>query len=415
VELSRFRDAMLQSALKGDARQQSALKRDAVRGYQSPINGADERPINGALSGVVSAAWTNGIASDDSERIPVHANATAGEVEPDGVNGESISLYGPGLHVAMPQTAPVVVGSIEEWRKLQTSGKLPRELGLVPTMGALHEGHLSLVRLSKRGSECTAVSLFVNPRQFAAHEDLGTYPRTWDTDLEKLASCGTDYVFAPTAANMYPPARSPSLMPYVDLAGADELGEGGARPGFFRGVGTVLTKLLNITQPAAIYMGQKDGMQCLVTQRLLADLNYDVRLVVGPTVREIDGLAMSSRNVYLSPLEREIAPLVYGALSAVEFSYNQGERSLSRLKTVAADLIGSEPKMTFEYLSFIDADTCVELSDEALSLRPPQPQGDSRMLNATGELIGRTLDQSVLVSIAVKLGTTRLIDNLILH
>merc|ERR1719502_323726 len=155
---------------------------------------------------------------------------------------------------------------------------------------------------------------------------------------------------------MYPPHASPSLLPYVDLAQADELGEGAARPGFFRGVATVVAKLLNIIEPEAAYFGQKDGMQCLVVRRLIHDLNFNVRLVVGPTVREADGLAMSSRNVYLTPEERAAAPAVYGALQRLERAYKAGERSPGALRALAAEVIGAEQLMSLQYLSFASMD-----------------------------------------------------------
>lgn len=288
-------------------------------------------------------------------------------------------------------TAPRVVRTISEWRALQSSGKVPRgKLGLVPTMGALHAGHLSLVHLAQQSHENVAVSIFVNPKQFAAHEDLDQYPRTLEADIEALGVCGVDFVFAPRADDMYPTAQSHRLAPYVDLAGVDEHGEGRARPGFFRGVATVVTKLLNIVQPQALYLGQKDGLQCTVLRRLVEDLNYDVDVVIGPTVRERDGLALSSRNVYLSAEERAAAPAVYAALAAVADAHSHGERSPAALRARAARVIDAQPLMHLEYLSFASMHDGRELSAAAGS------------------------DGQVLASIAVRLGSTRLIDNVVL-
>merc|ERR1719198_1398087 len=180
------------------------------------------------------------------------------------------------------------------------------------------------MRKAKRENDATAVSLFVNPTQFAAHEDLSTYPRPWEADVAKLASEGVDFVFAPTAEEMYPTHRPHALSPFIDLVGVDATtAEGRARPGFFKGVATVVAKLLNIVQPRAVYFGQKDGMQCVVVRRLIEDLDFDTKLVVSPTVREPDGLAMSSRNVYLEPAERAAAPAVYAALIALQSKFDQ--------------------------------------------------------------------------------------------
>ena len=308
----------------------------------------------------------------------------------------AVALAGVG---ADGRTAPQVVGTIAEWRALQARGVVPRgALGFVPTMGALHEGHLSLVRLAREWHERVAVSIFVNPKQFAAHEDLGKYPRTFEADLEALSRAGgVDFVFAPCAEEMYPRGpRGARLAPFVDLEGADVVGEGAARPGFFRGVATVVTKLLNITQPRAMYLGQKDGMQCIVLQRLVRDLDFDVEVVVGPTVRAPDGLALSSRNVYLSAEERAAAPAVYAALTAVADAYAQGERSAARLRARAAAVIGAQPLMALDYLSLASMQDGQELE------------------GLLGGSTGGEDAAGVLAAIAVRLGNTRLIDNVVL-
>jgi len=272
------------------------------------------------------------------------------------------------------------------------SGALPRSVGLVPTMGALHEGHLSLVDVAKGENDVVAASIFVNPKQFSAHEDLGSYPRTLDADVAALASRGAHYVFAPAADEMYPPGRPALLSPFIDLEGVDvTTAEGSARPQFFRGVATVVAKLLNITQPRTVYFGQKDGMQCVVVRRLIEDLNFPTRLVVAPTVRETDGLAMSSRNTYLAPPERAAAPIVFAALQSVAAAHASGERRSAALVAAAATTVAVEPLAKLEYLS---------LSSNI----------DASEVAADGKLAGPTL-----ASIAVRIGTTRLIDNVILE
>lgn len=289
-----------------------------------------------------------------------------------------------------------VVRTVEEWRSLQAEGLLPRgastgampSVGLVPTMGALHEGHLSLVRLARRDNDVVAASVFVNPRQFAPHEDLESYPRTWDQDLAALEACGVDFVYAPSPEAMYPRGNGP-MTPFVDLVGVDTQGEGASRPGFFRGVATVVSKLLNIVQPSTVYFGQKDGLQCVVISKLIDELNFPTRLVVGPTVREPDGLAMSSRNVYLNPTQRAVAPAVYAALCKLQDVHGQGEREPAALRAAAAAVIAREPLMSLEYLSLADAADGQELS---------------RPLGA----------EDALVTIAVRLGDVKLIDNVLL-
>lgn len=228
---------------------------------------------------------------------------------------------------------------------LEQHGRLAR-VGFVPTMGALHAGHLSLCDLARSGGYAAAPStvdgqrsdflmssIFVNPTQFAPHEDLGTYPRTWDTDLAALSAKGADAVFAPTAAAMYPPAAPHRT--FVELAGIDATPEGAARPGFFRGVATVVTKLLSAVSPTVAAFGQKDGIQCIVIKQLVRDLNLPVSIVIGPTTREADGLAMSSRNVYLSPQQRAAAPAIQRALAALVEEYRGSDQGRGQLEAAA--------------------------------------------------------------------------------
>jgi len=260
-------------------------------------------------------------------------------------------------------------------------------------MGALHAGHLSLVGRAKQENSAVAVSVFVNPRQFAPGEDLASYPRPWEEDFAKLAAANVDYVFAPAVEEMYPPSQ-PKLKPFVDLVGIDELSEGARRPGFFRGVSTVVTKLLNIVQPTNVYFGQKDGLQCVVVRRLIEDLNFNTALVVGDTVREADGLAMSSRNVYLDPAQRAVAPAVYRSLLALQSLHASGETSAAALRDAAMGVLGGEPMLSAEYVSL---SSCVD-GEEVDAVPAP----------------GAASGPGTMAAVAVKLGSTRLIDNIVL-
>ncbi len=257
-------------------------------------------------------------------------------------------------------------------------------VGFVPTMGYLHEGHLSLVRRAAAESAAVAVSIFVNPTQFGPREDFARYPRNLERDLALLGDAGVDLVFVPAVEEIYPPGFGS----YVTLPAADELLEGAARPGHFRGVATVVCKLLNIVQPTRAYFGQKDAQQVAVVQQMVRDLNMPTTIVVVPTVREPDGLAMSSRNSYLSPEQRAIAPLVYQALLAVQARYQTGECDAALLRAAARTLLECTPAMSIEYVSVADP----------LSLRELETVGA----------------EGALVSLAVRLGGVRLIDNLFL-
>jgi pantoate--beta-alanine ligase len=257
-------------------------------------------------------------------------------------------------------------------------------VGFVPTMGYLHEGHLSLVRRAAAESAAVAVSIFVNPTQFGPREDFARYPRNLEQDLVLLGDAGVDLVFVPSVEEIYPPGFGS----YVTLPAADELLEGAARPGHFRGVATVVCKLLNIVQPTRAYFGQKDAQQVAVVQQMVRDLSMPTTIVVVPTVREPDGLAMSSRNSYLSPEQRAIAPLVYQALLAVQARYETGERDAALLRAAALTLLERTAAISIEYVSVADP----------LSLRELETVGV----------------EGALVSLAVRLGGVRLIDNLFL-
>jgi pantoate--beta-alanine ligase len=258
-------------------------------------------------------------------------------------------------------------------------------LGLVPTMGYLHEGHLSLVRQARDECGAVAVSIFVNPTQFSPSEDLARYPRDLERDLRLLGQERADLVFAPSVEEIYPPGFST----VVDVQGVTEMLEGAARPGHFAGVATVVCKLLNIAQATRAYFGQKDAQQSVVVRKMARDLNIPTEIVVCPTVREPDGLAMSSRNVYLSPEERRSATALYRALRAAQERYAAGERSGAALRHAMRAVIGAEPLARAEYISAADPLTLRELDE----------------VTADG----------VLLSLAVRFGKTRLIDNLLLE
>ncbi len=272
--------------------------------------------------------------------------------------------------------------SISELRTLRAD--LPEPVGFVPTMGFLHDGHLSLVRRSHKECASTAVSIFVNPAQFAPSEDLAAYPRDLDRDLGLLEKAGADLVFAPASdREIYPSGYAT----WVSVDGITERLEGASRPTHFRGVTTVVAKLFCLVRPQRAYFGQKDAQQALVIDRLIADLNFDIGLVVAPTVREADGLAMSSRNTYLSPAERRAAPVLRRALDLAESLWESGERSAASIRTRMLDLLAAEPLARVDYVSVADPGTLDEME---------------------------TIERRALVSLAVRIGTTRLIDNTVL-
>jgi pantoate--beta-alanine ligase len=271
--------------------------------------------------------------------------------------------------------------TIAQFREIRK--RLSDSLGLVPTMGFLHEGHLSLVRRARAENDHVAVSIFINPTQFGPHEDLARYPRDLPRDLDFLQRAGVDLVLTPSAKEIYPPGYHT----YVIVEEITERLEGLARPGHFRGVATVVAKLFNIVQPTRAYFGQKDAQQVVVIRQMVRDLNFDLEVVVCPTVREPDGLAMSSRNVYLDPDERRAATVLYRALQRAGQLYAAGERDASVLRRTMLDLIAAEPLARPDYVSIADLRTLVELDHVA----------------------GQTL-----ASLAVRIGATRLIDNMLL-
>ncbi|MEZ4593944.1 MAG: pantoate--beta-alanine ligase [Chloroflexota bacterium] len=256
--------------------------------------------------------------------------------------------------------------------------------GFVPTMGYLHAGHLSLVQLSLAGNERTAVSIYVNPTQFAPTEDLSSYPRNLAGDLALLEAAGVDLVFTPSDAIMYPPGFQTT----VSLSQVTQPLEGSSRPTHFAGVATVVAKLFNIVQPTRAYFGQKDAQQTIVLRQMVRDLNFNLEMIVGPTGREADGLAMSSRNKYLSEAHRAAAPVLYRALRAAQTAVANGERSGEVLRNLMREMITAVPQAKIDYVSAADPKTLEELA---------------------------IVENGVLLSTAVFFGKTRLIDNILIY
>ena len=262
--------------------------------------------------------------------------------------------------------------------------KAGRAIGFVPTMGALHEGHLSLVRAARAQCDIVAVSIFVNPTQFGPNEDLQKYPRPFERDRQMLEAEGVELLFAPSVEEMYPAGP----VTFVDVEGLSERLDGRSRPGHFRGVTTVVAKLFNIVTPDRAFFGQKDAAQVAVIRKLVCDLLFPVNIVVCPIVREPDGLAHSSRNVYLSPTERKQALVLHRALTDVETAFNSGTKEARNLWQTADEAFRAEPGVVVDYIEIVDPET---------------------LLPITGQIISPTL-----VAVAAKVGTTRLIDNTVL-
>ncbi len=274
-----------------------------------------------------------------------------------------------------------VIATVAEMRELRS--QLSGSVGLVPTMGYLHQGHLELVRRARRENQTVVVSIFVNSTQFGSGEDFATYPRDPERDLALLEKEGVDVVFMPSAEEMYPEGFSS----WVEVEKITEGLEGASRRGHFRGVATVVCKLFNIVQPDEAYFGQKDAQQLVVIKRMVSDLNMNLEVVAVPTVREHDGLAMSSRNTYLSPEERKAALVLWKALNLAQELWQKGEKSGDRIREEMTCLIEREPRARIDYVSIADPDSLEELSE---------------------------VDHAALVSLAVRVGKTRLIDNMTL-
>ncbi len=273
-------------------------------------------------------------------------------------------------------TAKEMQGACQE---LRAQGK---HIGLVPTMGALHEGHLSLVRAAREGGNIVAVSIFVNPTQFAPNEDLSTYPRTIEQDCAFLEAENVDLLFAPSVEEMY----SAGASTFVEVEGVSERLDGASRPGHFRGVTTIVSKLFNIVSPERAYFGQKDAAQVAVLRKMVRDLNFNLEIVVCPIVREADGLALSSRNVYLDPEQRGQALVLSRALARVKDLVSVGQWSAATLLQEARAVLASEPAVRVDYLAAVDPDTLEDVDG---------------------------VRGGALVAVAAWVGTTRLIDNLL--
>jgi len=258
-----------------------------------------------------------------------------------------------------------------------------RRLGFVPTMGALHAGHISLVRAARRQCDGVAASIFVNPTQFGPTEDFSKYPRTFDTDCKMLEAERVDILFAPSAEEMYPPGAAT----FVTVEGLSEKLCGRSRPGHFRGVTTVVSKLFNIVEPDLAFFGQKDSAQAVIIQRMVRDLNLDVEIVVCPIVREPDGLALSSRNAYLNPRQRKQATVLYRSLMRVHFLADRGESDSACLIAAALEVFKDGPEVRLDYFEIVDRETLDPVTNTS---------------------------KGALVAVAAFVGATRLIDNIVL-
>jgi len=275
-----------------------------------------------------------------------------------------------------------VVKTVTEMRKLRR--QLSEPVGFVPTMGYFHEGHLSLVRQARKENSTVVVSIFVNPTQFGPGEDFQDYPRDLNRDLELLEREKVDIVFVPSEEEMYPSGFSS----WVDVKKLTERLEGASRLEHFRGVTTVCAKLFNIIQPTRAYFGQKDAQQAVVIKKMVADLSMNLEITVVPTIRESDGLAMSSRNTYLNPEERQTAIVLFKALSLARELWQSGEKDADKIRHQMTSLIQKEPVARIDYVSIADATTLKELA---------------------------VIHRPALASLAVRIGKTRLIDNIVLE
>ena len=264
--------------------------------------------------------------------------------------------------------------------QLRQTGKT---IGFVPTMGALHQGHLSLIEHAKKESDVVLVSIFVNPAQFGPKEDFNQYPRDMQRDTEKCSHAGTDILFTPSAPDIYPEG----FRTYVSVEGLSEIMCGQARPGHFRGVATVVLKLFNIVKPHKAFFGQKDFQQTVIIKRMVKDLNVNMDIVVLPTVREADGLAMSSRNQYLSKEDRSAATCLYRALKKGRSLFEDGNKDADKIREIILHTLREEPSVHLEYLAIVHPET---LEEETIA------------------------GKGTVIAIAAGIGTTRLIDNIIL-
>lgn len=278
------------------------------------------------------------------------------------------------------ETITTVQQMVQLAKDFRAQGK---KVGLVPTMGYLHEGHLSLARAAKKDCDIVVMSIFVNPTQFGPNEDYESYPRDLSHDQQLAASAGVDYVFAPQPADMYPQGYNT----FVNVDYVTEFLCGAKRPGHFRGVATVVSKLFHIVQPERAYFGQKDGQQVAVLRRMVKDLNIPVEIIAVPIVREADGLALSSRNVYLTPEQRQQAVVLSQGLKKAADAFTQGERDGAVLSKIVADTIGTAPIANIDYVQLVDGETMAPITK---------------------------VEKTAMLAVAVYFGNTRLIDNVVL-
>jgi pantoate--beta-alanine ligase len=279
-------------------------------------------------------------------------------------------------------TAAVVVTAADLRGQVAAARRAGKTISLVPTMGALHEGHASLIRQARAAVGCVVVSIFVNPTQFGPHEDLTRYPRPLEADLAMCTACGADIAFVPAVEMIYPPG----FRTFVEVTGLQDVLEGASRPGHFRGVATVVLKLFNLVQPDVAWFGQKDAQQVRIIQQMVRDLDVPVEIRIGLTVREKDKLALSSRNQYLDPTQRRHAPILAEALQAAQTLVMAGERDASAIQDAMIRRIAAAPGAALDYAAVVDVDTFQPIT---------------------------TLQGPTLLALAVKFGNTRLIDNAI--
>jgi pantoate--beta-alanine ligase len=276
----------------------------------------------------------------------------------------------------------IISSSTEITAISQKARSAQQRIGFVPTMGALHAGHISLVRAARAQADIVMVSIFVNPLQFGPKEDFSKYPRALERDCALLAAENVDYVFTPSVEEMYPQGAST----WVTVEGITDRLDGRSRPGHFRGVSTVVAKLFHIVQPDLAFFGQKDAAQAAIIQKMVRDLNFDVRIVVCPIVREPDGLAMSSRNAYLDATQRKQATVLYRALMRVQTLADQGERDSGKLLAEGKQVIAEEPAVRLDYFEIVDRETLEPFAE---------------------------ISSGTLVAVAAYVGETRLIDNIV--
>lgn len=280
----------------------------------------------------------------------------------------------------------IINNPLEMQRRAEDLRQEGTRIAVIPTMGFLHEGHLSLIRLGRQHSDVVITTIFVNPTQFGPSEDFHRYPRDLDADVTHATEAGTDYIFAPETEAMYPAG----YQAFVDLVNISTVLEGKSRPGHFRGVATVVAKLFNITKPHVAIFGQKDAQQAAVIRQMVQDMNIDVKLIVAPIVREPDGLAMSSRNVFLSPEQRREAPVLFRSLQLAEQRIRQRGATGAQVIGEMKKLIESHSSGQVDYISIADSETLEELN----TCESPR---------------------SILISLAVRFGSTRLIDNVLVN